>query len=39
MGTISTVQGTVQSDRFVKTVQKIADYIGQEYKVGGVTRT
>jgi hypothetical protein len=23
----------------VKTIQKIADYIGQEYKVGGITRT
>jgi hypothetical protein len=31
--------GYGQSDRFVKTTQKIADYIGQEYKVGGVTRT
>jgi hypothetical protein len=31
--------GYGQSDRFVRTVQKIADYIGQEYKVGGVTRT
>jgi hypothetical protein len=31
--------GYGQSDRFVKTVQKIADYVGQEYKVGGVTRT
>jgi hypothetical protein len=31
--------GYGQSDRFVKTVQKIADYIGQEYKGGGVTRT
>ncbi len=31
--------GYGQSDRFVKTVQKIADYIGQEYKVGGITRT
>jgi hypothetical protein len=30
--------GYGQSDRFVKTTQKIADYIGQEYKVGGVTR-
>jgi hypothetical protein len=28
-----------QSDRFVKTVQKIANYIGQEYKGGGVTHT
>jgi hypothetical protein len=26
--------GYGQSDRFVKTVQKIADYIGQEYKGG-----
>ena len=31
--------GYGQSDRFVKTVQKIADYIGQEYKSGGITRT
>jgi hypothetical protein len=31
--------GYGQSDRFVKTVQKIADHIGQDYKVGGVTRT
>ena len=31
--------GYGQSDRFVKTVQKIADYVGQEYKNGGVTRT
>ena len=31
--------GYGQSDRFVKTVQKIADYIGQEYKCGGVSRT
>jgi hypothetical protein len=31
--------GYGQSDRFVKTVQKIADYIGQEYKCGGITRT
>ncbi len=31
--------GYGQSDRFVKTIQKIADYIGQEYKAGGVTRT
>jgi hypothetical protein len=31
--------GYGQSDRFMKTVQKIADYIGQEYKTGGVTRT
>jgi hypothetical protein len=30
--------GYGQSDRFVKMVQKIADYIGQEYKCGGVTR-
>jgi hypothetical protein len=28
-----------QSDRFLKTVQKIAYHIGQEYKVGGITRT
>jgi hypothetical protein len=28
-----------QSDRFVKTVQKIADYIGQEYKCGGTSCT
>ncbi len=31
--------GYGQSDRFLKTVQKIADYIGQEYKCGGLTRT
>ena len=32
--------GYGQSDRFVKrTVQKIADYIGQEYRNGGITRT
>jgi hypothetical protein len=31
--------GYEQSNRFMKTVQKIADYIGQEYKGGGVTRT
>jgi hypothetical protein len=31
--------GYGQSDRFVKTVQKIADYIGQEHKCGGVSRT
>jgi hypothetical protein len=31
--------GYGQSDRFVKTVQKIADYVGQEYKGGGTTRT
>jgi hypothetical protein len=28
-----------QSDRFMKTVRKIADHIGQEYKGGGITRT
>ena len=31
--------GYGQSDRFVKTVEKIADLVGQEYKGGGVTRT
>jgi hypothetical protein len=31
--------GYGQSNRFMKTVQKIADHIGQEYKGGGVTRT
>jgi hypothetical protein len=31
--------GHGQSNRFVKTVQKTADHIGQECKVGGVTRT
>jgi hypothetical protein len=31
--------GYGQSDRFMKTVQKIADYIGQEYTCGGLTRT
>jgi hypothetical protein len=29
--------GYGQSDRFMKTEQKIADYIGQEYKSGGIT--
>jgi hypothetical protein len=28
-----------QSDRFIKTAQKIADCIGQEHKCGGVSRT
>jgi hypothetical protein len=31
--------GYGQSDRFMKTVQKIADHIGQEYKDGGITQT
>jgi hypothetical protein len=31
--------GYGQSDRFMKTVQKMADYIGQEYKGGGITHT
>jgi hypothetical protein len=31
--------GYGQSDRFMKTVQKIADHIGQEYKGGGITQT
>ena len=31
--------GYGQSDRYMKTVQKIADYVGQEYKGGGVTQT
>jgi hypothetical protein len=31
--------GYGQSYRFVKTVQKIADYIGKEYKCGGTSRT
>jgi hypothetical protein len=31
--------GYGQSDRFMKTVQKISDHIGQEYKGGGITRT
>jgi hypothetical protein len=31
--------GCGQSDRFMKTVQKIADHIVQEYKGGGMTRT
>jgi hypothetical protein len=31
--------GYGQSDRFMKTVQKIAYHIGQEYRVGGVIRT
>ena len=30
--------GYGQSDRFVKTVQKISGYVGQEYKCGGVSR-
>jgi hypothetical protein len=30
--------GHGQSDRFVKTAQKIADHIGQEHKCGGVLR-
>ena len=31
--------GYGQSDRFVKTVAKIADLVGQDYKGGGITRT
>ena len=31
--------GYGQSNWFMKTAQKIADHIGQEYKGGGVTRT
>jgi hypothetical protein len=31
--------GYGQSDRFMKTVQKIADNVGQEYKGGGIIRT
>jgi hypothetical protein len=31
--------GNGQSDRFMKTIQKNADHIGQEYKGGGITRT
>jgi hypothetical protein len=31
--------GCGQSDRFVKTVQKIADHIGQQHKCGGISRT
>ena len=31
--------GYGQSDRFMRTMRKIADHIGQEYKSGGVTRT
>jgi hypothetical protein len=31
--------GYGQSGRFMKTVQKIADHIVQEYKGGGITRT
>ena len=31
--------GYGQSNRFMKTVQNIADHIGQEYKSGGITRT
>jgi hypothetical protein len=30
--------GYGQSDRFVKTVRKIADYVAQEYKCGSITR-
>jgi hypothetical protein len=28
-----------QSDRFGKTIAKIADLVGQDYKSGGITRT
>ncbi len=38
-GTYFDSTGYGQSDRFMKTVQKIADHVGQEYKSGGVTRT
>jgi hypothetical protein len=31
--------GYGQSDRFVKTIAKIADLVGQDYKGGGITRT
>jgi hypothetical protein len=31
--------GYGQSDRFVKTIAKIADLVGQDYKSGGLTRT
>jgi hypothetical protein len=31
--------GYGQSDRFMKTVQKIAYHIGQEYKGGGIIQT
>jgi hypothetical protein len=31
--------GYGQSDRFMKTVRKMADCIGQEYKDGGITHT
>jgi hypothetical protein len=31
--------GYGQSDRFMNTVQKIFDHIGQEYKDGGITQT
>jgi hypothetical protein len=31
--------GYDHSDRFMKTDQKIADHIGQEYKGGSITRT
>jgi hypothetical protein len=31
--------GYGQSDRFMKTVQKNSDHIGQEYKGGGITQT
>ncbi len=31
--------GYGQSDRFMKTVEKIAGYVGQDYKGGGLTRT
>ncbi len=37
-GHFSDCTGYGQSDRFVKTVRKIADYIAQEYKCGSVTR-
>jgi hypothetical protein len=38
-GGIFNCTGFGQSDRFMKTVQKIADHIGQEYKGGSITRT
>ena len=30
--------GYGQPDRFVRTIAKMADYVGQNYKCGGITR-
>ncbi len=37
-GNLFDCAGYGQSDRFVKTAQKIDDYIAQEHKCGGVSR-